>query len=200
MQNRSEGHHNNIMVVCAIITALLALLAFIGIRQYTDLLGPARSKSPEVRAAGKDQIDIPTDPIADGTAYYVTLYPAEVGSSAWELVESPVSGLLFRAPKDKRKWLKLNIQKKQHFRAFYIGITDYRDKSDNDVPEAVNVKEGDQINLKTQSFKADITFVEAKTSSDPDREQPYEKVFEKVILKIIIAEQQEDQTKQQPNN
>jgi hypothetical protein len=194
------------MVVCAIITALLALLAFIGIRQYTDLLGPARSKSPEVRAAGKDQraagkdqIDISTDPIADGTANYVTLYPAEVGSSAWEIGENAVSGLLFRAPKDKRKWLKLIIQKKQHFKAFYIGIFDYRDKTDNNVPDAVNVKEGDQIHLKTQSFKADITFVEAKTSSDPDREQPYEKVFEKVILKIIIAEQQEEQTKPQSN-
>ena len=59
----------------------------------------------------------------------------------------------------------------------------------NDVIEAVTFKQTDQINLKTRSFKADINLVEAKTSSDPDPEQSYGKVFEKIVLKIIIVEQ-----------
>jgi hypothetical protein len=103
--------------------------------------------------------------------------------------EDSICDLLFRAPGDKRKWLRLNIKKKEHFKGFYIGITDYRGGLSNDVIEAVNYKQTDQINLKTGSFKAAIDLVEAKTSNDPDPEQSYGKVFEKVVLKIIIAEQ-----------
>ncbi len=103
--------------------------------------------------------------------------------------EDSICDLLFRAPVDKRKWLKLNIKKKEHFKGFYIGITDYRGGLSNDIVEAVNFKQTGQINLRTRSFKADINLVEAKTSNDPDPEQPYGKVFEKVVLKIIIAEQ-----------
>ncbi len=163
--------------------------------QETDLLRPVPSKSDDVSVSGKDQVNIPADPLADGTAYYVTLYPPELGSSAWMIGEDSICDLLFRAPGDKRKWLKLNIKKKEHFKGFYIAITDYRGGLSNEVIEARNVKQTDQINLKTRSFKADISFIEAKTSSDPDPEQPYEKAFEKVILRIVIAEQQEEPTK-----
>lgn len=183
MENRSRDQHTQhtkVMIVCVVSIAILGLLA--GIR-------PGPCKSDEIPVVVKDQVNIPANPLADGTAYYVTLYPPELGSSPWMIGEDSICDLLFRAPGDKRKWLKLNIKKKEHFKGFYIGITDYRGGLSNDVIEAVNFKQTDQINLKTQSFKADINFIEAETSSDPDPEQPYEKAFKKVILRIIIAEQ-----------
>jgi hypothetical protein len=184
MENRSQDQHTKVRVVCVVSIALLGLLAFVGIR-------PVPCKSAEIPVAVKDQVNIPANPLADGTAYSVTLYPPELGSSPWMIGEDSICDLLFRAPGDKRKWLKLNIKKKEHFKGFYIGISDYLGGLSNDVIEAVDFKQTDQINLKTRSFKADINFVEAKTNSDPDPEQPYEKVFEKVILRIIITEQQE---------
>jgi len=186
MQNRSQDRHTNVMIVCVVSIAILGLLA--GIR-------PVPCKSDEIPVTVKDQVSIPANPLADGTAYYVTLYPPELGSSPWVIGEDSICDLLFRAPRDKRKWLKLNIKKKEHFKGFYIGITDYRGGLSNDVIEAVNFKQTDQINLKTRSFKADINLVEAKTSGDPDPEKSYGKVFERVVLKIIIAEQQEEATK-----
>ncbi len=109
--------------------------------------------------------------------------------------EDSICDLLFRTPGDKHKWLQLNIKEKEHFKGLYIGITDYLGGLSGNVIEAVNFKQTDQINLKTRSFKADINFIEGKTISDPDPEQPYKKAFEKVVFRIIIAEQQEGSTK-----
>ncbi len=156
MLNRSQDQHTNIMIVCVVSIAILGLL--VGIR-------PVPCKSDEIPVAVKDQVNIPANPLADGTAYYVTLYPPELGSSVWVIGEDSICDLLFRAPGDERKWLKLNIQKEEHFKGFYIGITDYQGGLSNEVIEAVDFEQADQINLRTQSFKADINLVEVETSS-----------------------------------
>ncbi len=157
--------------------------------QEKNSLSPIPSKSDDVFVPAKDQINIPADPVANGTAYYVTLYPSEVGSSAWMIGEDSICDLLFRASGNKSKWLKLNIKKKEHFKGLYIAIADYRGGLSSEVIEARTFRPTDQIKLRTRSFKAEISITEANTRSDPDPEQPAEKAFEKVVLRIVIGEQ-----------
>jgi hypothetical protein len=68
MQNRSQDQHTNIMIVWAVSIAILGLLA--GLR-------PVPCKSDEIPVVVKDQVNIPANPLADGKAYYVTLYPGD---------------------------------------------------------------------------------------------------------------------------
>ncbi len=157
--------------------------------EETNVTGALPSQAVNEPVAVRDQFNIPIDPLADGKAYEVTLYRPEVGTLPWAVGEDSICDLLFKAPGDKAKWLKLNIKKREHFKGFYVGIDDYSGGLSSDVIAAENFKATDQIRLRTRSFKADINVIEARIGSDPDSENPDEKVFEKVLLRITVAEQ-----------
>jgi hypothetical protein len=134
------------------------------------------------------QVGFPDNPLADGTAYYVWVTAPEVGSSDWRDPLHQVESRVFRAPKDSRKWVEFRLGGGDHFRTLNAVISDFRKGVDYKEMEAAEAREGSALELETQSFRAVVTLEEVNTRADPDPEKPYDKVFEKVFLRVVVSE------------
>jgi hypothetical protein len=60
--SNSSGCREPVIILCAVITAFLGVLAFFGIRQYTDLLGPAKARNPQKQEQNIDGADVSNNP------------------------------------------------------------------------------------------------------------------------------------------
>jgi hypothetical protein len=134
------------------------------------------------------QVGIPDNPLADGTAYYVSVAAPELGSSEWKYGRVGMERRVFRAPKDGRKWVEFYLCAGDHFRTLSAMISDFRKKVDFKDADATKAREGQALELETPSFRVVITLEQVDTRADPDPEKPYDRVFEKVFLRVVVSE------------
>jgi hypothetical protein len=174
----------NIMSVFAVVPVVLAVLAFFNINKVSDVPGLKKGDSA---ATDGIQSDIPENPVADGKAYYITVNAPEIGTPEWTSRDI-VKDVVFQTEKDRMKWAKLNISSGEHFKDLNLSLSDYDNSSDSGSVPATDVKEGWTWNLKTKHFRGNIGLVKVETDVDPDKEQPYPRVFRKMTLRVDVEE------------
>ena len=83
----NPGHRERVIVWCAVITTLLAVLAFFGVRQYTDFLRPAR-----VGIAQTQRIDGGATPDSHPSNELPRQQPTDIGWSKVRCEPQSVNG------------------------------------------------------------------------------------------------------------
>ncbi len=83
-----------VLIVLFFISALSFCLINQGYRRPTaearDVTSPVPTQSGDEPVPGRDQNNIPINPVADGTAHEVTLYPPELGTLPWTVGEDSI--------------------------------------------------------------------------------------------------------------
>lgn len=173
----------NPMAIAGVVPVVLAVLAFFNINKVSDVPGLNKGGAP----TNGIESDIPAEPIADGKSYYVTVNAPEVGTAEWT-GRDILKDVVFQTEKDRMKWAKLNISSGEHFKDLNLSLSDYDNQTDSGNIKASDVKDGWTWNLKTNHFRGNIGLVKVETDVDPDKVQPYPRVFRKVTLRVQVEE------------
>ncbi len=213
-RNRNRSHSSessDVKTTASYIVGICIFLVFIGYvlpRLFSEDARPTVPNAPQahqvvlppvvsqsVTAAGGsgaapafqngDKIDLPANPRADGTAYYVTLYPQPVGTDGWNNADFPIEHVRFQSPKNEKVWLKLNVMRGKHFQSLDVTGTCPDAAFDNIDLSADRCSPHARLLMRSPKIMMEISVLDVQVGSDPDPTEPITgKVFKKLALKL----------------